>query len=116
MKSKMLNRDFIQNMALVVMFLMFGCSDVARAVETEQWDIFELTFKGPSYGNPFVDVELRAEFKHGNEIFRAEGFYDGNGIYKIRFMPNVTGKWMYKTESLLKVKVKFPININDHLF
>ena len=65
MKSKILHHDSIQNMALVVMFLMFGCSDVARAVETEQWDIFELTFKGPSYVykfcalcNPLVPNDL----------------------------------------------------------
>ena len=100
MKSKNLHRDSIQKkMALVVVFLIFGCSDVASAVETEQWDIFELTLKGPSDGNPFVDVELKAEFKQGNKIFKPEGFYDGNGIYKIRFMPNVTGKWTYKTQS-----------------
>ncbi len=100
MKSKMLLRDSIQKkMILVVVFLMFGCSDIAVAIETEQWDIFELTLKGPSSGNPFVDVELSAEFKQGDEIFRPEGFYDGNGVYKIRFMPNTTGKWTYKTES-----------------
>lgn len=100
MKSETLPLGSIQKkMALVVVFLMFGYSDVARTVETERWDIFELTLKVPSDGNPFVDVEFRAEFKQGKEVFKPEGFYDGNGIYKIRFMPNVTGKWTYKTKS-----------------
>jgi len=100
MKFKKLLRSSIQKkMMLVIIVLLFGCSDVASAVETEQWDIFELTLNGPSSGNPYVDVELGAEFRHGDEIFKPEGFYDGNGIYKIRFMPDVTGKWTYKTKS-----------------
>ena len=88
-----------KKIALVVVFLMFGCSDAARTVETERWDIFELTLKGPSDGNPFVDVEFRAEFKQGTEVFKPDGFYDGNGIYKVRFMPNATGNWTYITRS-----------------
>ena len=100
MKSETLPRGSVRKkMVLVVAFLMFGCSDVARTAKIERWDIFELALKGPSDGNPFVDVELRAEFKQGSEVFKPEGFYDGNGIYKIRFMPNVTGKWTYRTKS-----------------
>ncbi len=92
-----------QKALLVVAFLMFGCSDSVLGVGTEQWDIFELTLKGPSSGNPFVDVKLSAEFTQGDKVFKPTGFYDGNGIYRIRFMPNSQGGWTYKTRSNVKV-------------
>lgn len=65
----------------------------------ERWDIFELALKGPEGGNPFVDVKLSAEFKQRGRIFKPEGFYDGNGVYRIRFMPDRLGRWTYITKS-----------------
>ena len=54
---------------------------------TEQWDVFEIVLKGPSDGNPFVDVTLSAEFTQGDKVYAPDGFYDGDGTYRIRFMP-----------------------------
>jgi len=71
----------------------------SAADQVERWGIFEITLKGPSHGNPFTDVQLTAEFKQGDAVFRPEGFYDGDGVYKIRFMPNAPGKWSYVTKS-----------------
>jgi len=88
-----------KKIVLTVAFLMFGCSGGVLGAETEQWDIFELTLRGPSNGNPFVDVKLSAEFKQQDKVFKPEGFYDGDGIYRIRFMPNATGQWTYVTTS-----------------
>ena len=67
--------------------------------QVEKWDIFEIELKGPQTGNPFTDVSLSAVFKKGDLTFNPEGFYDGSGIYRIRFMPNDTGKWTYITNS-----------------
>lgn len=64
-----------------------------------QWDIFELTLKGPSEGNPFTDIDLWGEFRGGARRYRVRGFYDGDGEYRIRFMPTATGRWEYRTES-----------------
>ena len=88
-----------QKILLVVAALVFGCSAGVLGVETEQWDIFELTLKGPSDGNPFADVRFSAEFRRKDEVFKPEGFYDGNGIYKVRFLPDAVGKWTYVTRS-----------------
>jgi PKD repeat protein len=74
-------------------------SGAVRGAETEMWDIFELALKGPSDGNPFVNVTLSAEFRQGDQVFKPAGFYDGDGTYKVRFMPNKTGKWTYTTSS-----------------
>ena len=71
----------------------------AATGEIECWDIFELSLKGPSSGNPFTDVHLSARFKQGDKVFAPAGFYDGEGVYKIRFMPNAPGQWTYVTES-----------------
>lgn len=65
----------------------------------ECWDIFELSLDGPSSGNPFVDVRLGARFTQGDAVFTPEGFYDGDGVYRIRFMPNAPGEWTYVTQS-----------------
>jgi hypothetical protein len=67
--------------------------------QVERWDIFELTLQGPSSGNPFLDVQFRATFRYGNRVVEPEGFYDGDGVYKVRLMPDTTGEWQYVTRS-----------------
>ncbi|HEX3356121.1 MAG TPA: DUF5060 domain-containing protein [Tepidisphaeraceae bacterium] len=66
-----------------------------------QWDIFELTLPGPTPTNPFADVSLSAKFTSGDSSSTANGFYDGGGQYKIRFMPPTIGQWHYQTQSNL---------------
>ncbi len=65
----------------------------------EQWGVFEVTLAGPADGNPFVEVELAATFTQGERSVRVAGFYDGEGVYKIRFSPETTGEWRYTTTS-----------------
>lgn len=74
----------------------------ARIVKINQYEPFEITLKGPSSGNPFTDVTLYAQFKYQNRTLQPDGFYDGNGNYKIRFMPDSTGEWSYCTFSNCK--------------
>ncbi|MDO4339324.1 MAG: DUF5605 domain-containing protein [Eubacteriales bacterium] len=66
---------------------------------TEQYRIFEVELKGTEEGNPYTDVWLEADFANGEEKVRVNGFYCGNGSYKIRFMPGKTGKWSAVTKS-----------------
>jgi len=65
----------------------------------EQWEIFELTLRGPSVGNPFLDLQLSAELIHKNRRLYVDGFYDGEGIYRLRFMPDTVGAWRFVTHS-----------------
>ena len=65
----------------------------------ERWGIFEQALMGPATGNPFVDVWLRARFHKGNRTVVVDGFYDGDRVYRIRFMPEETGEWTFETES-----------------
>ena len=64
-----------------------------------KWEIFELTLQGPSTGNPFAEVELTATFVQGTRAVKVNGFYDGAGKYKARFMPDEEGRWDYTTQS-----------------
>jgi hypothetical protein len=64
-----------------------------------QWDVFETAVHGPSDGNPFVDVQLSARFTHAAQSITVHGFYDGDGVYRLRFMPATQGQWTYVTQS-----------------
>jgi hypothetical protein len=71
--------------------------------EIAKWDIFELNLDAPEAvapgGNPFLDVTFGARFQNKNRIVEPDGFYDGDGRYKVRFMPDVEGEWSYTTTS-----------------
>src|SRR5438876_5020492 len=69
----------------------------------EQWGIFELEMHGSAEGNPYLDVELTAQFIYKHRMIEVDGFYDGDGIYRIRFMPDTPGGWRYSTRSNLDV-------------
>ncbi|MCP3729504.1 DUF5060 domain-containing protein [Sphingomonas sp. MG17] len=69
------------------------------AQRTERWGVHELVFDGPQTGNPFVDVAVAAVFKGAGKTIRVPGFYDGKGVYRIRFSPPDTGRWTWETES-----------------
>ena len=71
----------------------------APAARIEQWGLFELNLNGPTVGNPFVDVELSAQFKQGPTTVNVPGFYDGGGHYRVRFMPEKSGEWTFTTRS-----------------
>lgn len=64
-----------------------------------KWDIYELVLPGPATGNPFADVTLSAAFTCGGRTLTAPGFYDGDGVYRIRFMPDEAGEWRFVTRS-----------------
>ncbi len=65
----------------------------------ERWSVFEITLRGPESGNPFIDVQLSAVFQHEHRAVTVTGFYDGAGVYRIRFMPDADGAWTYSTSS-----------------
>lgn len=69
--------------------------------KVERWDVFEITLHGPSDGNPFLDNWVKATFRKGSRAMTIDGFYDGDGIYKVRFMPDSVGDWSYATDSNL---------------
>ncbi len=76
-----------------------AAANAASSGTTECWDVFEEVFAGPKDGNPFVEVWLKAVFQKDNRRVSVEGFYDGDGTYKVRFMPDEVGTWRFQTDS-----------------
>jgi hypothetical protein len=70
----------------------------ARA-QVEKWGMHEVELKGPSDQNPFFKVPFAATFTNGATEKTVAGFYDGEGIYRVRFMPDAVGNWRYSTHS-----------------
>lgn len=63
----------------------------------ERWNVFELTLTGPWEGNPYLDVSFGARFRYGHREISVDGFYDGDGTYCVRFMPDTQGEWHFET-------------------
>jgi hypothetical protein len=84
--------------AVVLLLLAAG---VAPAGTVEQYQAHDFVFRAAAVGNPF-DVELAGEFTGpGGARLRVPGFYDGEGVWKIRFSPTHLGEWSLRTTSSL---------------
>jgi len=95
MKVKYLCVFILSCMSLTV---CFG-KTIKHTVNTnavERWDVFEVTVKGKTAGNPFTDYTISGVFSSGKETKKADGFYDGDGVYKVRFMPSYEGKYSFE--------------------
>jgi hypothetical protein len=91
--------------ALALLFALFSAAPLAAQNSIEQWGIFEVALKGPTNGNPFLDTRFSAVFswdQADSAATEAQGFYDGDGNYRVRFLPPNRGKWHYVTRSNAK--------------
>jgi hypothetical protein len=83
--------------------ILAGLAPLAGAAQSstnvELWGIYEASFKGPSNGTPYIDVKFGADFSLGHRTVAVDGFYDGDGVYRIRFSPDSEGDWSYVTRS-----------------
>jgi hypothetical protein len=84
---------------IVSVILLFCSWLLYGQVATEKWKTFELTLNGTGTGNPFKEVIFSGMFVNGDDTVSVPGFYDGEGVYKVRFMPQKEGKWGYVTTS-----------------
>jgi len=87
--------------AIIAIVLLYSFSMFSQTT-IERWKVFEISLKGPSDGNPFKEVSLSCMFMNKQDTITVPGFYDGEGVYKIRFMPKSEGKWTYLTISSAK--------------
>jgi hypothetical protein len=88
--------------------LSSGGRRVSGARNVERWGTFEVVLDGPSEAsatawsrrrNPFTDVKVSARFSRATKTVEVPGFYDGNGVYRVRFMPEETGAWSWESRS-----------------
>lgn len=67
----------------------------------KQYEIFELAYHCPAPESDFVHVDLVAEFVYGEHTTKVFGFYAGEGIYKLRFLPLYPGKYTYRVSGCI---------------
>lgn len=77
-----------------------GCSYPAVC---ERWGLFEITLHGPAEGNPFTEQSVSAVFTGAGQSVSVRGFYDGGGLYRIRFMPSAEGTHTFR------ITASFPV-------
>jgi len=61
----------------------------------ERWCVFEAVLEGREDKNPFVDYKVQGIFSSRSEKVMVNGFYDGSGIYIIRFMPSFAEEYHF---------------------
>jgi hypothetical protein len=96
------NRTFLWFRLAVLLLALaapHATSATAASQTVEQWGIYEIGLAGPTNGNPFLDVRFAAKFYQQDDSIEATGFYDGDGIFRVRFMPPKQGRWRYQTTS-----------------
>jgi hypothetical protein len=70
-----------------------------------QYRMCELQFKGENLensGKPWSEASPLAELECGGVKQKVKGFYAGKGIYKVRFLPNIAGRWNYKVSGCIE--------------
>jgi hypothetical protein len=81
--------------------LMIGLAAALRAAEPviSKWGGFEQSFESSVvYDNPLQDATLSVVFLSPlGETNRVYGFWDGARTWRVRFSPNMPGKWSWKT-------------------
>ncbi len=85
--------------AVPLLACFWPAATLAGAAPVRQWEMHEIALPGPSAGNPFVETELAATFIHEAGSLEAQGFYDGQGTYRVRIMPDRQGRWTWRTRS-----------------
>lgn len=68
--------------------------------------VFELSFTAGAPGNNPAQPDLTAVFAHDGTETTVKGFYDGEGQYKIRFLPEQPGEYSWKVSGIAEAAGK----------
>jgi hypothetical protein len=68
----------------------------------QQWDRYEFSQQVDApVANPFTDVRLAATVTGAGLVREVEGFYDGEGVFRLRFLGEAPGEYVFVTRSNL---------------
>jgi len=84
---------------LIIAFLFF--INRTLPAQTPVWTKFELSFQSTrTYNNPVYDVkDFRVAFAApSGRVLTVRGFWDGGTDWKVRFLPDETGTWTWKSD------------------
>ncbi len=90
----------MKNYFVIIFSLLFPLSICAQTSHVGIWDRFEGEIENVrQYDNPYTDVTLNLEYTSpDNQTIHFWGFYDGDNLWKFRFMPDQPGRWTYKAQ------------------
>ena len=84
---------------------MEAANELIRAAGScSRWGVFEVEISGPKEGNPFTEQTVTGTFRGGSECVTCDGFYDGDGVYRVRFMPMFEGDYTYEIKTSFGVE------------
>lgn len=69
-----------------------------------QYETFELVFSGEPLTESWAQIDLTATFSCGNTVRTVPGFYDGEGRYIVRFLPEQAGIWHWKVRGRIQAE------------
>jgi Protein of unknown function (DUF4038)/Domain of unknown function (DUF5060)/Putative collagen-binding domain of a collagenase len=86
-------------LAITLLSVSFAFESIAAQNTVPKWERFELNLESATaYDNPVQEASLTATFTSPKGIARkVYGFWDGGKTWHVRFSPNETGRWTYKT-------------------
>ncbi|HWN94364.1 MAG TPA: DUF4038 domain-containing protein [Methylomirabilota bacterium] len=85
--------------SLAVLLVCAAARTMAADPVVAKWARFEQTFESSvKYANPLQDAALTVIFMSPqNETNKVHGFWDGGNTWRVRFAPNIPGKWAWAT-------------------
>lgn len=69
-----------------------------------QYETFELCFQGEMLIENYGDIPLYAEFYCGEYHKTVMGFYDGDGRYLIRYLPETAGEYRWRVYGMIEAE------------
>lgn len=66
--------------------------------------MFELVFLPGKPDSSEALADIKAVFTNGNSSQSVKGFYDGNGTYKVRFLPREAGVYSWKVTGAVEAE------------
>ena len=69
-----------------------------------QHEMFELVFSGAILSENWAQIDLDAAFTCGETVKIVKGFYDGEGRYVVRFLPETAGSWHWQVNGCISAE------------
>jgi hypothetical protein len=91
-----MNTNIFWRMALLP--FLFAISTPDASAQTKLWERWEKAFTAPAGTSPEIECSGELTSPSG-KIHSVRGFWDGDNVWKIRFMPNETGQWNYRIQT-----------------
>lgn len=71
-----------------------------------QYEVFQIELKGDKPSKDWVHVDLEAEFSVEGLTTRVKGFYAGNGLYIVRYLPMKLGRCHFRIQTSPDLKLE----------